>query len=416
MCKKFNVPLAITFVIIISVSDDNWMNKIAQLLNEGGSVNAYLGNFTPLLWAIRYGDREYVRCLISMGADVNLVSKGGASPLFKSLEQGRNTGITQLLVESGADCNKEFFTGDTALIDAIDNGLDDVAQHLIRHGADVNHYSSNSETALFHAVGDGTRDEVRFLLKAGANPNIPDKYNGMPINVAISNGWLDCANMLLSANAEINVPSFDGSGTPLTISAFVGMPEMTQKVLQRNARVNIIEEGPFEPGFGYHQDWCVPPCYIYLYVAGEKLKYFESLEFITDFIDLECEWFLTQILLPSEISKDPLKTHITNFVHIYEEKQNKVVQWVRPRVQNDRDIEKNLQFFTKIHESNFSLKTICRKSVRKLLLQHDTHENLFNRIPKLQIPKELGQYLLYDVNLDDDFNDWQYIKLQAQYK
>ena len=105
---------------------------------------------------------------------------------------------------------------------------------------------------------------------------------------------------------------------------------------------------------------------------------------------------------------------ITSKIEVHEhEKQDK---WVRRPVQNDRDLEKNLQFFTKIHESNFSLKTICRKSVRKLLLQHDTHENLFNRIPKLQIPKELGQYLLYDVNLDDDFNDWQYIKLQAQYK
>ena len=50
----------------------------------------------------------------------------------------------------------------------------------------------------------------------------------------------------------------------------------------------------------------------------------------------------------------------------------------------------------------FSLKHLCRETIRKHLLDIDPHQHLFGRIPKLRLPSSLTAYLLYNVSLDDD--------------
>ena len=52
-----------------------------------------------------------------------------------------------------------------------------------------------------------------------------------------------------------------------------------------------------------------------------------------------------------------------------------------------------------------SLKHLCREAIRKHLLQMDPHGNLFHRVPKLEIPLTLHNYLLYDQILDDGDDD-----------
>ena len=50
----------------------------------------------------------------------------------------------------------------------------------------------------------------------------------------------------------------------------------------------------------------------------------------------------------------------------------------------------------------FSLKHLCRETIRKHLLDIDPLENLFGRIPQLGLPSSLTVYLLYSLSLDDD--------------
>ena len=47
-----------------------------------------------------------------------------------------------------------------------------------------------------------------------------------------------------------------------------------------------------------------------------------------------------------------------------------------------------------------SLNHLCRKAIRKHLMNIDQHGNLFLRIPRLGIPPQLINYLLYYVQLD----------------
>ena len=50
-------------------------------------------------------------------------------------------------------------------------------------------------------------------------------------------------------------------------------------------------------------------------------------------------------------------------------------------------------------ESSFTLKSLCRDSVRKYLLE-STPINLFISVPQLELPVVIIEYLLYDVSLE----------------
>ena len=52
-------------------------------------------------------------------------------------------------------------------------------------------------------------------------------------------------------------------------------------------------------------------------------------------------------------------------------------------------------------QENTSLKSICRKAIRRHLLLLNPHQHLFNRIPQLGLPSILDKYLMYNVSLDD---------------
>ena len=55
-----------------------------------------------------------------------------------------------------------------------------------------------------------------------------------------------------------------------------------------------------------------------------------------------------------------------------------------------------------LEDIKMHLKHICRKVIRKRLLDLDPNSNLFGRIPQLGLPARIQQYLLYGQSLDDD--------------
>ena len=49
-----------------------------------------------------------------------------------------------------------------------------------------------------------------------------------------------------------------------------------------------------------------------------------------------------------------------------------------------------------------NLKNLSRGTIRNHLLHLNSHENLFQRVPRIGLPKILSQYLVYDMCIDDD--------------
>ena len=51
---------------------------------------------------------------------------------------------------------------------------------------------------------------------------------------------------------------------------------------------------------------------------------------------------------------------------------------------------------------DINLKDVSRGTIRKHLLHLNSHENLFQRVPRIGLPKILSQYIVYDLCIDDD--------------
>lgn len=215
----FNFFIAAANAEIVSEDiDDAYVQKILdsgdtsalqKLIDEGLDVNSRDAQGNTMLFYLltHYADFDMAKTLIKAGADVNLPSNNGLTPLLVATalagelqkqkisaepenvaqeiknanlkEQteflmARSQKLLQLLLDSGADVNQETPRG-TPLMSAATSELNlSIAETLIKAGAKINQTDRFGRTALFYAAAFGCDSMTTFLLKSGADINILD--------------------------------------------------------------------------------------------------------------------------------------------------------------------------------------------------------------------------------------------------
>jgi ankyrin repeat protein len=100
--------------------------------------------------------------LIAKGADVNICSKSGASPLLKVIARGK-TQQAELLISHGADVN----TKDNLHL-AAEMGQKAIVEMLLARGADINAKTDKGNTPLSLAKENKHTEIVELLRRHGA--------------------------------------------------------------------------------------------------------------------------------------------------------------------------------------------------------------------------------------------------------
>lgn len=140
---------------------------------------------TLLMWAADNGYVSIVQALLKAGADPNILSREGETPLRYASRYLYNTGnikdviiIMQALLNAGADPNLRSHMYGTALITVALSGANSVpmVKLLLNAGADPNLQDQEGNTALMYAALRNNLPVVQALLAADANPTI--KNNG----------------------------------------------------------------------------------------------------------------------------------------------------------------------------------------------------------------------------------------------
>jgi ankyrin repeat protein len=146
---------------------------IRRLINQGTDLNKKLcpSGTTVLIEALGEGLVDAARDLILAGANPNIVTNDGTSPLMLA-SWGCSKDLVSLLLKKNAEVNPVNHDGYSALMYAAGapNCTDGtIVALLIRAGARVNEKSNTGRTALLDATWEGNETAVLELVGAGAD-------------------------------------------------------------------------------------------------------------------------------------------------------------------------------------------------------------------------------------------------------
>jgi ankyrin repeat protein len=209
---------------------------------------------TALHWAVRADDVELVRMLLTAGADVSVATREGVTPLALAAING-STGMTETLLKAGARPNVALPEGETILMTAARTGQPEVVKLLLKAGADLNARENwFGETALMWAAAENHADAVRVLVEAGADLNarsrlldVPRRRNGQsilplgswtPLMYAARQGAHDSLRALIEAGADMNLVDPDGA-TALVIAIINANYDEAALLAEKGADPNI---------------------------------------------------------------------------------------------------------------------------------------------------------------------------------
>ena len=146
---------------------------VELVLNDGLDINTpALSNRTPLLWASLSSSGEFIETLIDLGANVNAQrTDDKEAPL--TLSSGWNKFMAvYLLLDRGADANIASADGNSPLHTAVSKGFFDITKRLVEKGSNVNLQNKEGRTPLFLGVKNKHEQLIKLLIENEADVTI----------------------------------------------------------------------------------------------------------------------------------------------------------------------------------------------------------------------------------------------------
>jgi len=168
---------------------------------------------TPLMHAVTRLNMDMTRLLLDKGADINKQTTEGETPLMLALMETPwdevndrprlpDMSMLEYLLERGANPNIITPTGDTALLFAIgqveiDKEWLTISRTLLLYSADPNQLGYTSPLFRAMSLRADRDDATRLLLHYFAKPTVPNHDNITPLEKAIENDDLTLARRFL---------------------------------------------------------------------------------------------------------------------------------------------------------------------------------------------------------------------------
>jgi serine protease inhibitor len=229
------------------------------------------GTEEALFTAVREGNIQRVRSLITKGADVNVKNNVYCTPLHYAAEYGHLI-VAELLIANGADVNAKTINDVTPLHMAARRGYYNVVDLLIEKGADIDTTTKKGQTPLDYATDAGYADVVGLLRGDSITNEAQEQPAPMQSSIADSNESHSVAEPLTDMQAVVNgnsVFAFDlyqklrsSEGnlfiSPYSISTALAMTcggarGNTQKQMEKTLRFSLDQE-KLHPAFAELQN------------------------------------------------------------------------------------------------------------------------------------------------------------------
>ncbi|XP_048246378.1 serine/threonine-protein phosphatase 6 regulatory ankyrin repeat subunit A-like [Haliotis rufescens] len=142
------------------------VGRVARLLSgDQGNLNGKDGNGrTGLMMAAYQGHRDVVEYLVSKGADLTLVEKGGDTILHAACRGGDINIVKCVLSKDDVDVNCTDKSGMTPSMSAARWGYTEVVKLLFRRGSNLQMVDDEGDTVLHYACRGGHDDIAEYVL------------------------------------------------------------------------------------------------------------------------------------------------------------------------------------------------------------------------------------------------------------
>ncbi|KAL7957456.1 ankyrin repeat-containing domain protein [Trichoderma compactum] len=192
---------------------------------------------TPLYLAVEYGHKDFVQQLLRLPqVEVNARGYRDLTPLQVACKKGHDS-ITGILLDAGADIEILSDDGRTPLLHAVQEQMESTVKLLATRGANVN-FIHLGTTALHTAAQMGYSAIFEYLLKGGADIHAgAGTIVGTPLHAACA--MIDgnaTIQRLIGLGAGIDETDEEGK-TPLHIAALYGKPANLKLLISNGANM-----------------------------------------------------------------------------------------------------------------------------------------------------------------------------------
>ncbi|EXK39958.1 hypothetical protein FOXG_10273 [Fusarium oxysporum f. sp. lycopersici 4287] len=228
--------------LLVAIQHSRW-SAATKLVQAGADLEVRLPDGkTALHMAVAMRNQEFSQVLISRGANVDRVLREH-TPLTMAINS-RCTAITAVLLDSGADPNLPSRNGNTPLLAAASTGHDETVRYLIAHGADPAATQGHSGYSAMHMAAHKDKPPILQLLSdAGAPVDILDKAGETPLLVAAKLGNAQSIFRLIRLGADVERVGPDGMSI-LSHAVKMGDVDLVTALLELGAGMQVSSMFP----------------------------------------------------------------------------------------------------------------------------------------------------------------------------
>lgn len=228
------VPLGITlfFTLFEAGKDlDCIFEKVTHFRDKEKS------SWSCLHFAATKGDSTRVLSILSEGANIEVKSNQGKTPLYEAAKSG-NAEIVRLLIDNGAliitkSANAEF----TPLHVAAEYNHHNVVNVLLDMNAPININNRWMQTPLSQASWKFADPEmITLLIQRGANVNTQDNKGYTPLHKSAGRNKIAILSSLIANGADLDIKT-NGGYTALMYASYKGMAEAVKILLDAGAAI-----------------------------------------------------------------------------------------------------------------------------------------------------------------------------------
>jgi ankyrin repeat protein len=215
-------------------------HAVRELLSQDPSLirTAWIGGYSPLIYASSLGHVETVGELLSHGAAIDAKDCIGATALHHACDKG-HIAAAKRLVRAGAEVNALTNTNATPLLAACKLENRELAAFLLRRKALIDTPNANGYTPLIFASGNNRPEVVKLLLRKGANANAADSDGNTALHHACERGYAEVASLLLTSDTVDKDTKNNSGFTPLFLAVQTDNDELITTIVNSGADLNL---------------------------------------------------------------------------------------------------------------------------------------------------------------------------------